>query len=162
MKRVLVLGCPGSGKTYFSKRLAQKTNLPLVHIDNIYWNKDKVSCSREELINRLKPILAQEEWILDGNYHQTLELRLERCTDVFFLNLPREVCVRGMKERIGVVRDDIPWVESEEDAEELIEWTKDYEEKTRPIELELLKKYPKINVVEFSSQSEMDEYLKNL
>lgn len=162
MKRVLVLGCPGSGKTYFSKRLAQKTNLPLVHIDNIYWNKDKVSCSREELIERLKPILAQEEWILDGNYHQTLELRLERCTDVFFLNLPREICVKGMKERIGVVRDDIPWVESEEDAEELIEWTKDYEEKTRPIELELLKKHPNINVIEFSSQSEVDDYLKNL
>ena len=131
-------------------------------MDNLYWSKNKVACDRETLIKRLEPVLKEEEWIIDGNYHHTLELRLERCTDVFFLDFSRETCVNGMKERIGVERDDIPWVESEEDADELIKWTLDYEEKTRPIELELLAKHPEIHVVVFYSRSEMDEYLENL
>lgn len=162
MKRVLVLGCPGSGKSYFSKKLAMKTGLPLTHLDNLYWNKDKQACTREELIEKLLPILETNEWILDGNYHHTLDIRVVKATHIFFLDLSREECIKGMKERIGVERDDIPWIESEEDAKELIEWTEDYVEKTRPLELELLSKHPEIKVVIFHSREEMDEYLANL
>lgn len=162
MKRVLVLGCPGSGKSYLSKQLALKTGLPLTHLDNLYWNKDKQSCTREELIDKMAPILNKDEWIIDGNYHQTLEVRIARATDAIFLDFPHEVCIDGIKERINKVRDDIPWVESGEDANELIEWTKDYNEKTRPIELEILKKHPEVNVVIIHSRSEMDEYLGKL
>lgn len=162
MERVLVLGCPGSGKSYFSKQLAVKTGLPLTHLDNLYWNKDKVACSRDELIQKMEPILKEKKWIVDGNYHNTLEYRINFATDVIFLDLPRDVCVSGMKERINIVRDDIPWVESEEDAEELIEWTKNYQEKTRPIELEILSKHPEINVIFIHSRSEMDDFLAKL
>ena len=162
MTRVLVLGCPGAGKSYFSKKLSEKTGISVTHMDNLYWSKDKVACDRETLVTRLMPILKQNEWIIDGNYHQTLELRLEYCTDVFFLDFSRETCVNGMKERIGVKRDDIPWVESEEDADELINWTSDYEEKTRPIELELLAKHPELNVMVFYTRKEADEYLESL
>ena len=91
MKRVLILGCPGAGKSYFSKKLSEKTGLPAVHMDNLYWSKNKVACDRETLIKRLEPVLKEEEWIIDGNYHHTLELRLERCTDVFFLDFSREL-----------------------------------------------------------------------
>lgn len=162
MERILVLGCPGSGKSYFSKQLALKTGLPLTHLDNLYWNENKVSCSREELINKMMPILNQDKWIIDGNYHNTLEIRISKCTDIFFLDIDRDECIRGMKERINVVRDDIPWVESEEDANELIEWTKDYMEKTRPLELEILSKHPEVNVIFLHSREEMDEYLGRL
>lgn len=162
MKRVLVLGSPGAGKTYFSKRLAELTNLPLVHLDNLYWSKDKVACSREELEAKIMPYLLKEEWIMDGNYHHTLDLRLKYCTDVFFLDLPREDCVKGIRNRINQPRDDIPWVESEEDAEELIDWTKDYLETKRPYELQLLAENPSVKVVVFYSRKEIDEYLEKL
>lgn len=162
MKRVLVLGSPGAGKSFFSRKLAELTKLPLIHMDNLYWNKNKVSISREELIEKLNPIIQEDEWIIDGNYHHTLNLRLERCTDIFFLDLPREDCVQGMIDRIGVVRDDIPWVESKEDAEELIEWTKDYETKTRPLELQLLSEHPDVHVTVFYTREEINRYLDKL
>ncbi|MCF0108037.1 MAG: adenylate kinase [Bacilli bacterium] len=160
MKRVLVLGSPGAGKTYFSKKLAEKTKLPLIHMDNLYWSKDKVACTREELEAKIIPILKTDEWIMDGNYHHTLELRLKYCTDVFFLDFPREDCVSGIKNRIDQSRDDIPWVETEEDAEELINWTEDYMETRRPYELKCLAENPSVNVLVFYSRKEMDEYLE--
>ena len=50
MKRILIIGCPGSGKSYFAKRLGEITKLPVIHMDNIYWKKDKTSISKEELM----------------------------------------------------------------------------------------------------------------
>lgn len=157
-----MLGSPGAGKTYFSKKLAEKTNLPLIHMDNLYWSKDKIACSREELVEKLIPILETDEWIMDGNYHHTLELRLKYCTDVFFLDLSREECVEGIRSRIDQPRDDIPWVETKDDAEELIDWTKDYMEVRRPEELKYLAENPSVHVVVFYSRKEMDEYLGEL
>ena len=159
MKRILVIGCPGAGKTYFAKRLKELTGLPVIHMDNLYWNKDKTSISVEELENKLLPYLQQDEWIIDGNYHDTLKLRLEYATDVFFLKMSRDECIEGILERIDQPRDDIPWVETKKDAVELIEWTIDYEKRTKAAEEKLLKEYKKVNVHILKSREEVNKYL---
>ena len=162
MKRILVIGCPGAGKTYFSKKLSQYLSLPVVHMDNLYWRKDKTSVSREELITKLKPYLEKEKWIIDGNYHHTLEMRLPYATDVFVLDISREECIKGIKNRINQPRDDIPWIESEEDANELIAWTADYGFRTKDEEMALLEKNKHLHVHIIQSRQEMDEYLEKL
>lgn len=162
MKRVLVIGCPGAGKTYFSKKLGQIINLPVIHMDNLYWREDKTSVSHEELIEKLLPYLKQDAWIIDGNYHRTLEMRLPYATDVFFLDIPREECIAGILERIEKPRDDIPWVESKEDAMELIAWTEDYGFRTKDEEIALLDKNKHLVVHTFTSRDEMNKYLKEL
>jgi len=162
MKRILVIGCPGAGKTYFSKKLKEIMHLPVIHMDNLYWNEDKTSISFDELNKKLLPYLKQEEWIVDGNYHDTLKLRLEYATDVFFLKMPREQCIEGILERIDQPRDDIPWVETKKDAVELIEWTIDYEARTKADEEALLKEYPHIKVHIIKSRQEADQYLEKL
>ena len=162
MKRILVIGCPGAGKTYFAKRLKSLVDLPVVHMDNLYWHEDKTSISKEELEEKLLPYLQKEAWIIDGNYHNTLKLRLEYATDVFFLNVPREECIEGILERIDQPRDDIPWIENKKDAAELIAWTLDYEERTKAQEEELLKSYPHVKVHIFKSRQEVNDYLENL
>ena len=162
MKRILVIGCPGSGKSYFAKRLGVLLNLPVIHMDNLYWKKDKTSITREELENKLKPYLEKDSWIIDGNYHHTLKMRLKYATDVFFLDMSREECVQGMLERIDQERDDIPWVETKEDAEELIAWTEDYEKRTKKEEEALLNEYPEVKVHRFTSRKEIDEYLTQI
>lgn len=162
MKRLLVIGCPGAGKTYFAKRLKEIVNLPLVHMDNLYWHKDKTSISQKELADKLLPYLKKDEWIIDGNYHETLEIRLKYATDVYFLKMPREECIEGILERIDKPRDDIPWVETKKDAVELIEWTIDYEARTRQAEEELLKKYPNVKVHILNNRQEVNEYLNKL
>lgn len=162
MKRVLVIGCPGAGKTYFAKKLSEIIGLPVVHMDNLYWNKDKTSVSQEELTRRLIPYLEEDCWIIDGNYHQTLELRLKYATDVFFLKMPREECIEGILERIDQPRDDIPWVETKKDAVELISWTIDYEARTKADEEALLSKYPNINIYVLYTRDEVNNYLRQI
>lgn len=162
MKRILVIGCPGAGKTYFAKKLKEITGLPVIHMDNLYWNKDKTSISTEELENKLLPYLKEESWIIDGNYHNTLKLRLEYATDVFFMKMSREECIEGILERIDQVRDDIPWVETKKDAVELINWTIDYEERTKAQEEELLEEFPNVKVHILNSREEANRYLEEL
>ena len=162
MKRILVIGCPGAGKTYFSKRLSKILSLPLIHMDNLYWNKDKTSIDTEALKEKLKPYLEQDQWIIDGNYHKTLEMRLPYATDVFVLDLSRKECIQGILERIDQPRDDIPWIETEDDATELIAWTADYGFRTKDEEIALLNKNKHLHVHIFKSRQEMNDYLDKL
>lgn len=162
MKRILIIGSPGSGKSYFAKKLGEITNLPVVHMDNIYWNKDKTSISREELIKKMQPYLEKDEWIIDGYYHHTLRHRLKYATDVFFLDMPREECVKGILERVDQERDDIPWVETKEDAEELIAWTENYEKLYREEEEKMFNENKQVVVHRFKSRDEINAYLEAL
>ena len=162
MKRILVIGCPGAGKTYFSKALAKKLSLPIVHMDNLYWREDKTSISTDELKAKLQPYLEKKEWIIDGNYHKTLEMRLPYATDVFVLDLPRTECIQGILDRIDQPRDDIPWIEREDDATELIAWTADYGFRTKDEEMALLDKNKHLHVHIIKSRQEMNDYLGKL
>ena len=87
-RRILVIGCPGSGKTTFSLRLAAQTGLPLFHLDSIYWRADRTHLTREELVDVLRPILAGPRWIIDGNYNGTMPQRVEAWEEVIFLDYP--------------------------------------------------------------------------
>ena len=111
MKRVIVIGSPGSGKSTFSRNLRDKTGLPLYHLDNIWHRPDRTTITREEFDERLSAILAKDSWIIDGNYSRTLELRIKHCDTVFLLDYPLEVCLAGVKGRIGNEREDMPWIE---------------------------------------------------
>ena len=77
-QKIIVIGCPGSGKSTFSKKLHDITGLPLFHLDNINWNSDKSHISREEFDQRLDEILRRDKWIIDGNYNRTFEVRFNK------------------------------------------------------------------------------------
>ena len=83
MKRILVIGCPGSGKSTFARALQAKTDLPLFYLDRIYWNADRTTVAREVFDARLEEILRGDEWIIDGNYSRTMERRIRACDTVF-------------------------------------------------------------------------------
>ena len=95
MKRALVIGCPGAGKSTFARALRDCTGLPLYYLDQIWHRPDGSSITPQAFDERLAEILARECWIIDGNYLRTLEPRLERCDTVFLLDYPTEVCLAG-------------------------------------------------------------------
>ena len=158
-QKILVIGCPGSGKSTFSRALHTATGLPLYHLDMLYWNADKTTVSREIFDERLQSVLEQEAWIIDGNYARTMEKRLQFCDTVFFLDLPTEVCLEGIRLRRGKPRTDMPWVETEEDVE-FTAYVKAFSTEQREDILSLLQKYPNVNRIDFHSHEEIDEYLK--
>ena len=159
MKKVIVIGCAGSGKSTFSRALAKKTGLPIVHLDLLYWQTDGTVAPKEIFLNRLRAELEKEKWIIDGNYSSTMEERMSACDTVFFLDYPTEVCLDGVRERRGKPRADMPCVLSD-DGEEFIDFIKQYRENNRPRVLELLEKYKDKSIYVFTSRRQADEYLE--
>ncbi len=161
MEKVLVIGSPGSGKSTFSRRLREITGLPLFYLDLLWHRVDKTTCSREEFDRELGEILKREEWILDGNYARTLPLRLAACDTVFWLDYPPEVCLEGIRERRGKPREDMPWIEMEED-EEFMEYVRSFPAVRRQEIQRHLEEHPEKKIVVFHSRGESETFLASL
>ena len=84
MKKVMVIGCPGAGKSTFARKLQELTGLPLYYLDMIWHKPDRTNISREEFDRRIREIVSQDAWIIDGNYNRTLELGCGNVTPCFF------------------------------------------------------------------------------
>lgn len=161
MKNVIVIGCPGSGKSTFSRKLNSIIGLPLFYLDMLFHKSDKTTYSNEEFDEKLSTILAQEKWIIDGNYARTLPIRLEQCDTVFWLDYPLEVCLKGIEERRGKPRVDMPWIEAEPD-EEFIEFVKNFEANNIPEMKRLLEQVKGKEIHIFKSRDEAEDYIGNL
>ena len=160
-KRVAVIGCPGGGKSTFSRALRDRVDLPLYHLDVIYWRDDRTHLSKEEFYPLMQEIIARDEWIMDGNYGSTMEWRISACDLLIFLDYPAEVCLEGVRARRGQKRSDMPWVE-EGDDQEFLEFIRAFETESRPRILELIGKYPDKAVVTFRTREEAEGYLAGL
>ena len=158
MKKIIIIGCPGSGKSTLARALHNKTGIPLYHLDMMYWNADKTTVEKNVFLERLYGVLEKDEWIIDGNYSSTMDLRMAECDTVIFLDYPLDVCLDGIKERRGKPRSDMPWIETEEDAE-FIEFIKNYDEQQKPKVLELLEKYSDKNIIIWGSREQADAFL---
>ena len=160
MKKVIVIGCPGSGKSTFARKLRDKTALPLFYLDRIWHKPDKTTVTREEFDKALGEIIRQERWIIDGNYGRTLNMRLDACDTVFLFDLPLDVCLAGAASRINTVREDLPWVETEFDPE-FRKWIEDFPTDSLPKIYEKLKPYSDTKrIVIFRSRKEADAFLE--
>lgn len=160
-KRIIVLGCPGSGKSTFSRELQKNTGLPLVHLDNIWWKEDRTHITRDEFDRKLETLLSDDRWILDGDYSRTYEVRFCACDTVIFLDYDVDACLSGISERNGTDRPDIPWTEDLPDPA-LIEQVRNYRENNRPVILSLMERYSGKTTYIFRSREEADRWLSGL
>lgn len=163
MKKIIVIGCPGGGKSTFSKALESIIKIPLYHLDIMYWNEDKTTVDKTVFQKRLLEVIEKDEWIIDGNYASTMDMRMKACDTVFFLDYPLDVCLSGILERRGKPRSDMPWVEKENELdEEFIRFITNYREESRPEVLSLLERYSDKKIYVFQSRKEADEFLEVL
>ena len=159
MKKAIVIGCPGSGKTTFAEKLKEKTGLPLFHLDAVWHKPDRTHISREEYDARLAEILALDAWIIDGNYSRTVECRIAACDTVFLFDLPTKVCLEGATARLGKERYDLPWIDTELDPH-FKEEIENFASKNLPTIYSLLEKHSNKNIVIFKSRDAADACLK--
>ena len=163
MKKIIVIGCPGSGKSTFSRKLHKLIKIPLFHLDMMYWNSDRTTVDKAVFQERLRNTIQLDEWIIDGNYGATIELRLQACDTAIFLDYPLTVCLDGIKKRKGKVRSDMPWIENNDEEDvEFMEFIKNYNSQSRPKVMELLAKYSDKDIYIFKTRNEADEFLKRL
>ena len=162
MQKVIVIGCPGSGKSTFARHLQKRTGLPLYYLDMIWHKPDKTTVPREEFDRVLGEILATDAWIIDGNYNRTLETRMQACDTVFLFDLPVEECLAGVTARLGKPRVDMPWIEEYFD-QEFADFITQFPTGSLPHVKELLIKYSGQKAVHvFDSREQADEYLQKI
>ena len=162
MQKILIIGCPGSGKSTFARKLRDVTGLPLYYLDMIWHRPDQSTISTPEFDRRLKELLIEDRWIIDGNYSRTLAVRLQHCDTVFFLDFPVELCLFGAASRIGTMREDLPWHETELDPE-FRQYILNFPKENLPEIYELLEKHGKEkDIFIFKSREESDAYLKDI
>ena len=159
MKKIMIIGCPGSGKSTLAVALHKKTGIPVCHLDMLYWNADKTIVEKSVFLERLGKVLGSDAWIMDGNFSSTMDARMAACDTVIFLDYPTDLCLAGVRERRGKPRADMPWIETEEDAE-FTEFVKTFQTVQRPEILTLFDEYRDKSIVVFKSREEADDYLR--
>lgn len=161
MKKIIVIGCPGAGKSTFARALSIRTGIPLFYLDMIWHKEDRTNISRDQFDQRLGRIISEDSWIIDGNYQRTMEWRIKECDTVFLLDFPTEVCLEGAQNRIGKAREDMPWVEEtlDEDFKMFIET---FSDEVLTIIYGLLEIYKDKNIIVFKSREDVNSYIEKL
>jgi adenylate kinase family enzyme len=99
MRKLLLIGPGGSGKSTLAKQLGERLGLPVIHLDTLYWRPGWIETPREEWRAALATLLAQDAWIMDGNFGGTLDMRLAAADTVILFDFPPLLCLRRVIRR---------------------------------------------------------------
>lgn len=160
MKKILIIGCPGAGKSTFARKLEEKIGLPLYYLDMIWHRPDRTTLPPEEFDKRLEEILMRDSWIIDGNYTRTLPMRLKEADTVFFFDIPVEQCLEGATERLSHERVDMPWHDTKLD-EDFRQWIIDFPKDRLPVIENILSHYTG-TVYRFTTRGQADEFIASI
>jgi adenylate kinase family enzyme len=142
MKKILVIGAGGAGKTTFAWQLGDILGIEVIHLDSLYWRPGWVEPLKDEWAATVDGMLERDAWIIDGNYSGTLERRLEACDAVVFLVLPRSICVWRVVKRLvlyhNTTRPDMADGCPELFNLKFLVWIWNYPKRTRPRIVKLL------------------------
>jgi adenylate kinase family enzyme len=164
MKRILVLGSGGAGKSTFATRLGELLKLEVVHLDQHHWQPGWVAPPKEQWLATVDKLIARDGWVMDGNFSGTIERRVAKCDTIIFLDLPRTLCLyRIIKRRLshrGSTRPDMaPGCPEKIDLEFML-WVWNYARRTKPkIEQIMRDNAPAKKVITLRTPREVEEFL---
>lgn len=167
MKRIMIIGSGGSGKSTLALRLGEILRLPVHHLDRLFWQPGWIETPKEEWAAIQQRLCAEPEWILDGNYGGTMDLRLAACDTVIFLVLSRWHCLwQALKRRIvyhNRVRPDMTAGCPERINRDFLRWIWNYPHQRRPGILRKLASLPvEKTVIVLRSTREVRDFLERL
>lgn len=146
MQRIMIIGGAGSGKSTLARLLGEKTGLPVIHIDRLYWQSGWRLRDREETRAMILAAIDADAWIFEGNFSEMFQARLVRADTLIFLDLPTwlrlvRVVWRTMRD-FGKVRPDMQEGCPERFDWDFLKWVADYNRRGRAKALNLLNGVP--------------------
>lgn len=166
MERIMIIGCGGSGKSTLAQQLGEKLQLPVVHLDKLFWTPGWVSISKEEFDRVHEDAISKEKWIIDGNFDRTIPVRLQRCDTVIYLDFSRFACLMGVLKRVlttyGKVRPDMGEDCPERLDFDFLKWVWNFNKNKRERNYCLLKETEGIQVIILKNRREVNRFLAQL
>jgi adenylate kinase family enzyme len=166
MDRIMIIGCGGSGKSTLARQLGQKLGLPVVHLDQLFWTPGWVSISKDEFDRVHEAALAEEKWIMDGNFDRTIPKRLQRCDTVIYLDFSRFACLMGVLKRVlstyGKVRPDMGEGCPERMDLDFLKWVWNFNKNKRERIYGLLKEAEGVQVIILKKRRMVKKFLSEL
>lgn len=164
-KRILIIGSPGAGKSTLSMKLSRITGLELYHMDRLYWLPGWIPVQDDIFVERLRSVLSGESWIIDGNYQNSLQQRIERSDTIIYLDYRRSICLFRSLKRTFISsgqREDITEGCEEKLDIKFLKWIWNYRKKYRKETMDLLDSTTSKRVLVFTSPGKLAVFLSSL
>jgi len=167
MKRILIIGSGGAGKSTLARRLGETLSLEVIHLDKLHWLPGWTQPSKDEWRKIVERELQKSEWVMDGNFGGTMEMRLKACDTVIFLDFSRTVCIyrvfkRWLKYR-NTHRPDMTEGCNEKVDLEFLGWIWNFPQTTKPTIEERLKILGRGKTIfRLKSKREVEEFFAKL
>ena len=166
MERILIIGCGGAGKSTLARQLGEKTGLPVVHLDKLFWHPGWVASSKEEIDAKILAELEKPRWIMDGNYNRTLPERVKYCDTIIYLDFSRMACLLGVLKRVittyGKVRPDMGEGCPERFDLDFLKWVWNFNAKNRESNYKLLNETEHAETIVLKNRRMVKRFLKSI
>ena len=166
MERVIIIGCGGAGKSTLAQKMGEKTGLPVVHLDKLFWKPGWVESTPEEIDEKIRQELDKPQWIMDGNFNRTLPMRVARADTVIYLDFSRMACLLGVLKRVlttyGKVRPDMGEGCPERIDFEFLKWVWNYNKNKRERNYRLLNEAEHAETIVLKNRRAVKKFLAQL
>lgn len=167
MKKIAIIGSGGSGKSTLARQLGKMLRMEVYHLDALFWKPNWVGTPKEEQRNIQHELIEKEEWIFDGNYGGTIDIRLQAADTIIFLDIPRMVCVFRALKRVlqyrNKKRPDTGEGCKERVSLQFLQWIWEYPKTKRPGILERLEELSREKeVIVLKSSQEVQLFLESV
>jgi adenylate kinase family enzyme len=167
MNKIALIGSGGSGKSTLAKRVGEKLEIDVWHLDRLLWKPGWNLSTREEQTKIQSDLVVKEKWIIDGNYNGTLDIRLDAADTIIFLDLSRYLCVwrvfKRMMQNRNRTRPDMREGCVEKFDLQFLKWVWDYPKMKRPNVLAKLANLPKDKtIIILRNPNEVEAFLERI
>lgn len=166
MERIVIIGCGGAGKSTLARQLSEKLNLPVVHLDKLWWKPGWVESTPEEFDGKLAVELEKPQWIMDGNFDRTIPARIAKCDTIIYLDFSRFACLLGVLKRVmtthGKVRPDMGEGCPERFDLDFLKWVWDFNKNKREKNYRLLNEAEGKQTIVLKNRRMVKRFLQSL
>lgn len=163
MKRVVVIGSGGAGKSTFSRKLGEVTGLEVIHLDQIFWKPNWQPTPSEEWERMVSELVERDSWIMDGNFGGTRAMRIAAADTAIFLDISRWICLFRVLKRLTKYRKtnrpDMAEGCHEKVDPEFLGWIWNYPHKSRRRLFTEMEQFPEKRLIILRSARETEDFL---